>query len=88
LAVVTALVLITLLRDFFRPLGFVMETLLILLVVISALYLLILWKRPGTGPASENADDLLAVARVRLEQGEISREDYARLKKNLRDNKD
>ncbi len=85
LAVLAGLVLIALLRGAFRPFGFAMDTLLILIVAGGILYVRALWRRPGRGPATENTGDLLAVAEVKLERGEISDEEFARLKRNLKD---
>lgn len=84
-AILLGLALVILLRGGFRPFGFLMDALLILIVAVGVLYLWILWRRPGRGPASENMDDLVAVAKAKLERGEISEEDYARIRGNLRD---
>lgn len=69
----------------FRPFGFLMDALLVLIIAGGLLYLWILWQRPGHGPASDNVDDVLTVAKTKLERGEISDEEYARIKGNLKD---
>lgn len=85
LAVAAGLVLVTLLRGSFRPFGFLMDVLLILIVTGGLLYVWVLWNRPGRGPAAENEGDLLDAARDALERKEISDEEFARLKRNLKD---
>ncbi|MBU4533719.1 MAG: hypothetical protein U1D96_04070 [Eubacteriales bacterium] len=85
LAILTGLVLVTALRGSFRPFGFLMETLLLIVIAVGVLYLLILYKRPGRGPASENVDDVLRVARANLDQGELCEEEYRRIKENTED---
>jgi uncharacterized membrane protein len=85
LAILVGLALITLLRGTFRPFGFLMDALLILIVLSAVFYLWMLWKRPGRGPASENVDDVLRVARANLDQGELCEEEYRRIKENTED---
>lgn len=85
LAVAAGLVLVTLLKGSFRLFGFLMDVLLILIVTGGLSYVWVLRKRPGRGPAAENEGDLLNAAREELERREISNEEFARLKRNLKD---
>lgn len=85
LGVLVGLVVVTLLRDVFRPFGFLMDVLLIVIVAAGVLYVWVLRRRPGGGPMSENVEDALAAARVKLEQGEMSEEEYARARRNVKD---
>ncbi len=84
-AALLGIALVVLLRGSFRPFGFLMDTLLLLVAVLSVLYVWMLYRRPGHGPATENLDDVLAVAEAELERGEISAEEYARIRGNTED---
>ena len=62
-----------------------MDIALIIIVAISVLYVLFLKQREGRGPATENKEELMITARKKLNQEEISREEYKRIKENMDD---
>lgn len=85
LAVVLGLVLIPLLRGTFGLFGAIMDITLLIIIALSAGYVLYFRQRKGRGPASENKGDLMMAARKNLEQEVISREEYQRIKENMDD---
>ncbi len=85
LAVLVGLVLVTVLRGSFRPFGFLMDALLILIVAGGAFYVWVLRSRTGRGPATENKGGLLEAAAKKLERGEPSNEEFIRIRRNLKD---